>query len=283
MFLSCPRRMLPRLFWITWRRLSLPDADRLRGFLRQKLELGEREITLDTLRIERGSTAPRAEAERETRATDTDWRAALAGTSVVAASVETDIFSAPAQFASLAEIASAVAACRACALHQTALNPVPGEGNPNAELVCVGEGPGATEDETGRPFVGQAGKLLTDILLAINLRREDVFICNVVKHRPPGNRAPLPEEVAACQPFLVRQLELVKPRVILALGASAAQTLLRTKLAIGKLRGVVHRYNDTPLIVTYHPAALLRNPAWKRPTWEDVKLVRRLLDEPAGR
>jgi uracil-DNA glycosylase family 4 len=155
---------------------------------------------------------------------------------------------------------------------------VPGEGNPNARFVCVGEAPGATEDETGRPFVGAAGQLLTKILAAIGLPREDVFICNVIKHRPPGNRNPLPNEIAACSPYLVRQLELIKPGVILALGTFAAQTLLETKESIGKLRGRVHRYHGIPLIVTYHPAALLRNPSWKRPTWDDVQLARRILD-----
>jgi DNA polymerase len=144
--------------------------------------------------------------------------------------------------------------------------------------MLVGEAPGATEDETGRPFVGQAGQLLSKILGAIGLRREEVFICNVLKHRPPGNRNPRPEEVSACSPYLVRQIELIRPKVIVALGNFAAQTLLDTKLSIGKLRGQIHRYYGVPLIVTYHPAALLRNPAWKRPTWEDVQLARRILD-----
>ena len=179
---------------------------------------------------------------------------------------------------SLAEIAEVVAGCTRCPLYSTATNPVPGEGNPNAELVCVGEAPGANEDATGRPFVGQSGELLTKILAAISLRREDVFICNVLKHRPPGNRNPMPEEVVACSPYLVQQLELIRPKVIVAFGTFAAQTLLNTKLPIGKLRGSVHRYHGIPLIVTYHPAALLRNPAWKRPTWEDVQLARRILD-----
>jgi DNA polymerase len=260
----------------------LADADKVRSYLRQKLELGESEITLDTLQVAAASAAGASQSLSPVResGTDGDWRAALAGTTVVTTAAAGDIFSPEQRYNTLDDIARAVATCRACALYQTALNPVPGEGSATAELVCVGEGPGATEDETGRPFVGAAGKLLTDILAAIDLKREDVFICNVVKHRPPGNRTPLPEEVTACQPYLSRQLELIRPRVILALGASAAQTLLRTKLAIGKLRGAVHRYNDTPLIVTYHPAALLRNPAWKRPTWEDVKLVRRILDSP---
>jgi DNA polymerase len=179
---------------------------------------------------------------------------------------------------SLEEIAKKVKKCTRCPLYETATNPVPGEGNPKAELVCVGEAPGAKEDETGRPFVGQAGQLLTKILAAIDLTREQVFICNVLKHRPPGNRNPRPEEVEACSPYLIRQLELIKPKVIVAFGTFAAQTLLNSKTPIGQLRGLVHKYHGIPLVVTYHPAALLRNPAWKRPTWEDVKLARRILD-----
>lgn len=208
-------------------------------------------------------------------------------TGLVVGDRESDMFGGGAgkigQAESLDEIAALVAKCTRCPLYSTATNPVPGEGNPDADLVCVGEAPGATEDETGRPFVGASGELLTKILAAIKLRREDVFIANVLKHRPPGNRNPAPDEVTACSPYLVRQLELVKPKVIVCWGTFAAQTLLDTKLAIGKLRGQVHRYYGTPLIVTYHPAALLRNPNWKRPTWEDVQLARRILDLGAGR
>ena len=182
----------------------------------------------------------------------------------------------------LEELAEVIAKCTRCPLYKTATNPVPGEGSPTAELVCVGEAPGENEDKTGRPFVGPAGQLLTKILAAINLSREDVFICNVLKHRPPGNRNPLPQEVEACSPYLVRQLEIIRPKVIVAFGTFAAQTLLETKLSIGKLRGSVHRYYGIPLVVTYHPAALLRNPAWKRPTWEDVQLARRVLDRASG-
>jgi len=178
----------------------------------------------------------------------------------------------------LDEIARTVAECTRCPLYATAKNPVPGIGDPNADFMIVGEAPGANEDEQGQPFVGQAGQLLNKIIGAINLTRDDVFIANVLKHRPPGNRNPLPEEVTACSPYLVRQIELIRPKVILALGTFAAQTLLDTKLTIGKLRGQVHRYYGVPLVVTYHPAALLRNPAWKRPTWEDVQLARRILD-----
>jgi len=183
---------------------------------------------------------------------------------------------------SLDAVAETVRRCTRCPLYKTATHGVPGEGNPEADFVVVGEAPGADEDASGRPFVGASGQLLTKILSAINLAREDVFICNVVKHRPPGNRNPAPDEVAACSPYLIRQLELVRPKVILTVGNFAAQTLLDTKLGIGKLRGQVHLYHGVPLVATYHPAALLRNPTWKRPTWEDVQLARRLLDRAAA-
>lgn len=184
--------------------------------------------------------------------------------------------------ADLAQLAELIRRCTRCDLYKTATNAVPGEGNPHAGFMCIGEAPGAQEDASGRPFFGQAGQLLTKILQAVNLSREEVFILNVLKHRPPGNRNPLPEEVNACRPYLVRQVELVAPKVILALGTFAAQSLLETKLSIGKLRGSVHRYHGIPVIVTYHPAALLRNPAWKRPTWEDVQLARRILDDASA-
>ncbi|MEK7240413.1 MAG: uracil-DNA glycosylase [Gemmatimonadota bacterium] len=179
---------------------------------------------------------------------------------------------------SLDALAAHIASCTGCSLARTARNHVPGEGSPAARFVVVGEAPGEKEDELGRPFVGRSGELLTKILEAVQLKREDVFICNVLKHRPPGNRNPSPDEITACSPYLLRQLELLQPRVILALGTFASQTLLQTSQPIGKLRGLVHRFHGVPLIVTYHPAALLRNPAWKRPTWEDVQLARRIFD-----
>ena len=152
------------------------------------------------------------------------------------------------------------------------------EGNPQARLVLVGEGPGATEDATGRPFVGQAGQLLESILDAIEVPRTSVYITNIVKCRPPQNRKPLPDEIAACIPYLHRQLELIHPKVILAMGGTAAESLLGVKRSLGDLRGKVHTYNGIPLVVTYHPAALLRNPNWKKPTWDDVRIARQLLD-----
>jgi len=144
--------------------------------------------------------------------------------------------------------------------------------------VVVGEGPGATEDAQGRPFVGQAGNLLNGILEAIEVPRDSVYITNIVKCRPPQNRKPLPDEIAACIPYLHRQIEIVQPKVILALGSTAAEAMLGVRKSLGELRGKVHTYNGIPLVVTYHPAALLRNPNWKKPTWDDVRIARQLLD-----
>ena len=182
------------------------------------------------------------------------------------------------QAATLAAVATLVAGCTKCRLCEDRRNTVPGEGATAARLVVIGEGPGKTEDETGRPFVGQAGELLTKILAAIGLAREQVFICNVVKCRPPQNRTPLYDEIASCVPYLFRQLEILQPKVILAMGNTAIQTILNTKQSLGSLRGKTHRFRGTPVIVTYHPAALLRNPNWKKPTWDDVRIAHRLLD-----
>ncbi|MBU6365923.1 MAG: uracil-DNA glycosylase [Gemmatimonadetes bacterium] len=182
-----------------------------------------------------------------------------------------------AALSALGDVVEAVAACTGCALHRSARNPVPGTGHPQAELMCIGEAPGADEDAAGEPFVGEAGKLLTKILAAINLSRDAVFIANVLKHRPPGNRDPSPDEMQACLPFLWRQVALVRPRVILALGRISAQAITGSAQGIGALRGRVHLLMGIPVVATYHPAALLRNEAWKRPTWEDVQVAQRLL------
>jgi uracil-DNA glycosylase len=176
------------------------------------------------------------------------------------------------------EVAERIRTTHCCALCPHRTNAVPGEGDPNAKLFLIGEGPGATEDAQGRPFVGQAGALLSGILDAIEIRRESVYITNIVKCRPPQNRKPLPDEIAACMPYLHRQLEIIKPKVILALGGTAGEALLGVRKSLGELRGKVHTYNGIPLIVTYHPAALLRNPHWKKPTWDDVRIARQLLD-----
>jgi uracil-DNA glycosylase len=175
-------------------------------------------------------------------------------------------------------VAERIRSTYCCGLCPGRTKAVPGEGNTDAKLMLVGEGPGATEDATGRPFVGQAGKLLDDILAAIDVPRETVYITNIVKCRPPQNRKPLPDEIAACIPYLYRQLELIRPKVILALGGTAGEAMLGVRKGLGELRSKVHSFNGIPLVVTYHPAALLRNPNWKKPTWDDVRIARQLLD-----
>ncbi len=161
--------------------------------------------------------------------------------------------------------------CRRCRLHKGRKHIVFGMGNPQAQLVLVGEGPGYEEDLHGLPFVGQAGQLLTKILKAIHLEREDVYIGNIIKCRPPKNRNPEPEEIAACLPFLQRQIRAIRPKLICALGTFAAQTLLQTQTPISRLRGHFQTYEGIPVLPTYHPAFLLRNPAKKRDVWEDMK------------
>lgn len=180
---------------------------------------------------------------------------------------------------SLAEFEKRINQCKKCRLGASRNKFVFGEGNPNAAVMAVGEGPGRDEDAQGRPFVGRAGKLLNDILKAIDFEREDVFIANVVKCRPPGNRTPARDEMDACLPYLDKQIELIKPKLILCLGKTAAQGLLKRNDSLGKMRGETHRYGDATVVVTYHPAALLRNPEWKRGCWEDVKKLRKLYDD----
>jgi len=168
-----------------------------------------------------------------------------------------------------------VARCTRCALHATRTQGVFGVGPRRADWLVIGEAPGAEEDRRGEPFVGAAGQLLDAMLKAIGLdRRSNVYIANILKSRPPGNRDPKPEEVAACLPYLRRQIALVQPKIMLAVGRIAAQNLLGTEAPLGRLRGQVHRFGDTPLVVTYHPAYLLRTPADKRKAWEDLKFAR---------
>jgi uracil-DNA glycosylase family 4 len=170
--------------------------------------------------------------------------------------------------------------CTRCKLHTLGRTQIVfGVGSPDADLMFVGEAPGADEDEQGIPFIGRAGQLLTKIIEAIDLKREDVYIANIIKCRPPQNRNPEPDEVASCEPFLFRQIDIVKPKVIVALGKYAAQTLLKSETPISRLRGQVLDYRGAKLVPTFHPAYLLRNPSSKREVWEDMKLVKRLLTE----
>jgi len=169
--------------------------------------------------------------------------------------------------------------CQKCSLGKTRNKFVFGKGNPDADVLVIGEGPGADEDIKGEPFVGRAGQLLTDILKAINFSRDEVYIANIIKCRPPGNRTPLPTEMETCIPYLLKQIELIKPKLILCLGLTAAQGLLKKKDTLSNFRGKIFEFANAKVMVTYHPAALLRNPNWKRDCWEDVKKFRKLFDE----
>ncbi len=183
----------------------------------------------------------------------------------------------------LSEIREELGDCTRCRLCETRKSIVFGEGNPNARLVFVGEGPGRDEDIQGRPFVGRAGQLLTKIIQAMKLERKDVYICNVVKCRPPGNRNPEPDEVASCEPFLAKQIESINPEVIVCLGSVATGLMLKLKnFKMGQLRGTFHQYGNSKLMITYHPAALLRNQSFKKPVWEDMKLVMKELGIPVS-
>jgi len=180
----------------------------------------------------------------------------------------------PIDLEKLAAVAEEAASCQACKLHEGRNQVVFGSGSPTADLMFIGEGPGAEEDRQGLPFVGPAGALLTKIIEAIDLTRDDVYIANVVKCRPPRNRDPEPDEVSACRGYLDQQIDLIRPRVIVALGRVAAQTLLGIDKPLGRMRGEWYDVRGVPTRVTYHPAALLRNTGYKRPTWEDIQIVR---------
>jgi uracil-DNA glycosylase len=179
----------------------------------------------------------------------------------------------------LEELNSLICNCMKCQLGDTRKNFVFGTGNPNADALILGEGPGAEEDEQGIPFVGRAGKLLNDILKAIKFERNEVYIANIVKCRPPGNRTPSPSEMDTCIPYLKKQIELINPKLILCVGLTAAHGLLHNNDSLTNLRGKVFEYEGRKVMVTYHPAALLRNPNWKRGCWEDVQAFRKLYDE----
>jgi DNA polymerase len=182
----------------------------------------------------------------------------------------------------LEELRAEIGDCTRCSLHESRSNIVFGVGNPNADLVFVGEAPGRDEDAQGEPFVGKAGQLLTKIIGAMGLDRDQVYICNVLKCRPPGNRDPLPDEVDTCRPFLDEQLRIIGPKVICALGSHAARTLMGEDIRITRVRGIFHDLNGTPLMPTFHPSYLLRNESAKREVWEDIQKVMKELDLPVS-
>ena len=198
------------------------------------------------------------------------WSAATAAANAAAASAPSA--------ATLDQFRQQICTCTRCPLGQTRQNFVFGSGNPDAGIMFIGEAPGAEEDRRGEPFVGAAGQLLSKIIAAMKMRREDVFICNVLKCRPPGNRDPLPEEVGECEPYLKKQIEIIGPKIICTLGRVASHAVLKTTASMRSLRGVLHEYEGIPVIVSYHPAALLRNAGLKRDTWDDMRWLRRQYD-----
>ena len=235
------------------------DRSLMIEYLRQRAELGERELYLDTMT-----------ASEFVRLLN-DPRAAVKSAPAT-----------PARAGSpLAVLQTQAEACTACGLHGERNNVVFARGNPAAEIVVVGEAPGEEEDKTGLPFVGRAGRLLDLMLMAVGYPKDSVYICNTLKCRPPGNRNPLPDELAACNGFLRKQLDIVAPKVLLAVGKFAAQTLLQSEEPIGRLRGQVHTYEGRPVVVTYHPAYLLRSPHAARTAWADFQLLRQVIDEQA--
>ena len=228
-----------------------------RGLLEDMRDFGVEEILFPPIK------------EKNPRESSYETESSLVGPGIVAEAVPEN----------LDDIRKELEGCRRCPLCEGRNQLVFGAGNPQAEVVFVGEAPGREEDKQGLPFVGEAGQLLERILFAMGLRRDDVYICNVIKCRPPGNRDPQPEEIESCEPFLKRQLAVIHPKVLVTLGKFAAQTLLRERTPISRLRGYWREYEGIPLMPTYHPAFLLRNPAAKKEVWIDMKKVMQKLHQ----
>lgn len=249
----------------------LTIADELKRYVQQQVQLHGRVVYADTVDP---SSIIIADAEESALSEDVHSEAVHAdviseGTRPV---VNEEMMTATTLDAFHAQINT----CMKCPLGDTRTNFVFGSGNPDADIMVIGEAPGADEDAQGLPFVGRAGQLLTKILESIELQRDDVYICNILKCRPPNNRKPLVGETDSCEPYLWKQIELIKPKFILALGLTAAHTLLKSSETMSALRGTIHDYQGIKTLVTYHPAALLRNPEWKKLVWEDVKFLRSL-------
>lgn len=262
--------------------MSAPDPREVARLLRQRHEMGAPPLVLDggtreaLLGLLEGldRKGPAGTSAEESAAPAARGSGDDRSSSSAAAAASLPVL--PDTYDALRDVALA---CTRCGLSEGRTQVVFSDGPVDARVMVVGEAPGANEDATGLPFVGAAGKLLDLLLMSVGLsREEEVYICNILKCRPPGNRNPRPEEIASCTPFLRRQIELVRPEVILGVGGFAAQFLTGTSSALGKLRGEVYSYQGVPAVVTYHPAALLRNAGWTRPTWNDLQLLRQVLD-----
>jgi len=238
---------------------TLYIGDRVSGVGYRKEE--NENVIMASKKVIKAEAIPNPPPKPETRSPEPDWRSA------------TD----------LPTLKSMISGCTECELYKTRTNFVFGVGNPNAKVMVIGEAPGKDEDEQGEPFVGRAGQLLNKMLIAINFPREEVFIANILKSRPPGNRDPKPDEVAACEPYLFKQIEIIKPKMILCVGRIAGSNLLKLPdESLAKMRGKVFDFMNAKVMVTYHPAALLRNPNWKVGAWEDLQKFRKLYDEMVG-
>lgn len=255
------------------------DGDRrlLARFVAQRIDMGETEWAVEPSIMDRIIMGQSASSDN-TGAAANELKGQAADVSSGACGSETFDADELLTRNTYDELYETVCNCKRCALGRTRNKFVFGGGNPEADVMFVGEAPGADEDAQGLPFVGRAGKLLTKMIEAIQMSRDEVYIGNILKCRPPGNRDPRTEEIELCEPILIRQIEIIKPKVICALGRISGQTLLRTKSSLGALRGKVHDYHGVKLIVTYHPAALLRNPNWKPAAWDDLKFLRKEYD-----
>jgi DNA polymerase len=254
----------------------------LAAHLRQLAELGGRDLFLDDVSAAAFARAVRAWPPAQAGSAGADERAATRTVAGPQSAPTARAYSPAAVAEALPVLAAEAQGCTRCRLHEGRRTVVFGEGNPAADVVVVGEAPGQEEDRTGRPFVGRAGKLLDLLLMSAGFPRAEVYICNVLKCRPPDNRNPLPDEVEVCTTrFLRPQLEAIRPRVLLAVGRFAVQALLGTDAAIARLRGRIHDFRGTPLVVSYHPAFLLRSPHMMRAAWQDLQLLRTVLDEQA--
>lgn len=251
-----------------------PKSNNIDGLVKQALksqvELGTREVLVSKPRRKETEAVAPSATTREASAVVTTTTAIISGAPMFDSS--------GAQYVSIDEHRAAICNCQLCPLGKTRNKFVYGVGNPNAKLLFIGEAPGADEDRLGEPFVGRAGQLLDKIMAAINFTRQDIYIANILKCRPPNNRDPLPDEVVKCRPYLNEQIRLIQPKLICLLGRIAAQALFETTTPLGKMRGQWHEYAGVPVIVTYHPAALLRFPGYKKDTWEDMKALRARYD-----
>ncbi len=261
--------------------MNSSDLEYLAKFVAQRMEMGEKEwffkpeILYTDVKICSSSNSKRASSPGDSATVQTPERQIVQKESYTAENFSNERITSQ---KSLQELNDTVCNCMRCSLGKSRTRFVFGSGNPEADIMFIGEAPGADEDREGLPFVGRAGKLLTKMIESIKLRREDVYIGNILKCRPPGNRDPKPEEREKCEPILINQIEIIKPKIICALGRISGQTLLCTKSSLSALRGKVHDYHGVKLIVTYHPAALLRNQNWKPHAWEDMKFIRREYD-----